>query len=625
MADAIDPKTIAPLSERFLPAAIAIEIRDDGFGMTADELNERFLWTARKRRTLPDLKRTTSRPLMGRKGLGKLAGFGVARVLEVITKKANNKQAIKFELDYDKILQLDSLDQIEIPSTYDDSVFGVQESGTIIRLKRLGFDAVKSRETTVESELGEHFEFIDPKDFMIELNEERVRRPSHKFAFAWPDPDTPHMKLVSHSIDTEVGKISFDWRIRFRMDRQSLPAQKRGIRIYTHNRMAAPPSLFNADTNMHGFRMTDYLDGVVVADFIDDQTQDYVATDRQSLRWDTPLLSPLQEFLSDQITEACKKYQAVRDIAKKNEVLEDKFTEETISSGNLSTRELNLVRAVAVRLARFSKQGVEDEQYKEVLPQVVRAIGHGTLFATLSEMAQSQYPDIDQLIAEVARLNRSELDGSMSIVRSRLKAIEALTKEVGRTPLQGGPRNEGAVQRLFEEAPWLIDPLYKDFLTADKSMNETFKQLAASLRIDDSEVPEEVEGSGRREADFVFLLADIPLRLVLIVELKAPNKYAIVDDILQLSEYIDTAKKWLGANGESGTIVRGELICTPPPRDSKSRGHRRFWISHDKLSPESPERVRPYLQVLKDTKQAHDYILKVAGKLSNESDLSEFK
>ena len=156
-------------------------------------------------------------------------------------------------------------------------------------------------------------------------------------------------------------------------------------------------------------------------------------------------------------------------------------------------------------------------------------------------------------------------------------------------------------------------------------MNETFKQLAASLRIDDSEVPEEVEGSGRREADFVFLLADIPLRLVLIVELKAPNKYAIVDDILQLSEYIDTAKKWLGANGESGTIVRGELICTPPPRDSKSRGHRRFWISHDKLSPESPERVRPYLQVLKDTKQAHDYILKVAGKLSNESDLSEFK
>lgn len=378
------------------------------------------------------------------------------------------------------------------------------------------------------------------------------------------------------------------------------------------NRLAAAPSLLNADTNMHGFRMTDYMDGVVVADFIDDQKQDYIATDRQSLKWDTPLLAPLKEFLSLQIKEACKAYQAVRDKSKKAEVLDDEFTKNVFESSQLSQRELRFTKKLAVQLARFSKKGVEDKQYQEVLPGLVRAVGHGELYTHLSSIAEMDEPDLARLVKEIVRLNRSELDGSTAIIKSRLKAIEALRKAVSQTPKDGDPRNEGIVQKLFEQAPWLMDPIYHDFMSADKSISTTLKNLAKELGVESSVVPDTIDGTLAREPDFAFLLGTHPLRSVLIVELKATNKLAEADDVLQLREYLDTARKWLDANGHPSVSVRGELICTPPSKTSSTKPHRRFWIQVEGISPSDNYRVRSYTSVLEDTETAHDGILEIA-------------
>ncbi|NLX98934.1 MAG: hypothetical protein GXY83_22540 [Rhodopirellula sp.] len=616
-AEASSSELLIPLADRFLPDATQIEIRDDGFGMTEEDLNQRFLWTARRRRSLEPVQRSkASRPLMGRKGLGKLAGFGVARIMEVVTKRKGDENALKVTLDYDEILKRDNLTEVPVPGGEVSQEFSRSEQGTIIRLRRLAFDAVKSRSGTVAHELSEQFEFIDPSDFAIWLNEHRIPSPRRQFAFVWPSPDAPKNDLVRCKLETEHGDISFDYRIRFRRDRRALPAAKRGIRVYAHNRMAAAPSLFDADTNMHGFRMTDYMDGVVRADFIDDQQQDYIATDRQSLRWDTPLLTPLKDFLSEQIKEACKEYQKVRDESKKSEVKDDAFTQEVIGSQPLSAREKTLVERLAVSLARITKKGVEDEKYRQLLPDLVLSFGQGNLYERLSKLAETDRPDVAELLVQVVRLNRMELDRSTSVVRSRIKAIDALDKEVGRTSQGDDCRNERQIQKLFEVAPWLIDPLYHDYLAADKSLNTTLKLLADALGIKTAVVSDEVQAVIQREPDFFFLLGDDPLNYVVIVEIKASNKPAELDDLMQLREYIDTARKWLNDNGHSRVAVRGELICTPPPRDSGKREHRRFLLEADKLKPGDDHRIRSYTRVLEDTRSAHATILELARALA---------
>src|SRR5438105_1136015 len=55
-----------------------IRVRDNGVGMTFDEVNDAYLVLGRDRRTSSGLYSPGGRRVMGRKGIGKLAGFGIA-------------------------------------------------------------------------------------------------------------------------------------------------------------------------------------------------------------------------------------------------------------------------------------------------------------------------------------------------------------------------------------------------------------------------------------------------------------------------------------------------------------------------------------------------------------------
>jgi len=136
IAEASDPATVQPLVERRLPPTIEVTILDNGFGMSPQEVNERFLWAARKRRHFAPVARKKSRPLMGRKGLGKLAGFGVAAVMEVISKRKEDDKAIRVILDYDEILKEEQLHKVPVHADWDHSTFRKNKSGTKIILKK---------------------------------------------------------------------------------------------------------------------------------------------------------------------------------------------------------------------------------------------------------------------------------------------------------------------------------------------------------------------------------------------------------------------------------------------------------------------------------------------------------
>jgi hypothetical protein len=65
-----------------------IEVEDNGVGMTEEEVNQFYLKVGKERRNDPkrgDLSKKYLRRVMGRKGVGKLAPFGVCERIEVIT------------------------------------------------------------------------------------------------------------------------------------------------------------------------------------------------------------------------------------------------------------------------------------------------------------------------------------------------------------------------------------------------------------------------------------------------------------------------------------------------------------------------------------------------------------
>src|ERR1051325_3436891 len=235
-AKAVDGAIVEPLETRVLPADIRIVIEDRGHGMSRDDLNNKFLFAGRRRRRAePESKGRSpkGRPLMGRKGLGKLAGFGVAKVVEVISRKAGESHATKIVLNYDEILAQPSANLVKIKDEPLADGGGLTPSGTRITLSNLLYDPLKSRETTIESEISEYFSLIDPTEFAIRMNGKPVPPLTREYAYAWPEPTTlPINDFVEKTLPREGGgEIKFRYRIRFTKPNPQLDAEKRGVRV----------------------------------------------------------------------------------------------------------------------------------------------------------------------------------------------------------------------------------------------------------------------------------------------------------------------------------------------------------------------------------------------------------
>lgn len=80
--------------------APTIIVQDDGTGMTSNEINDRFLSIGQDRREKFPLS-PSGRKVLGRKGIGKLAVFSLAKVIEVISQKKDSFAACR--MDFDKI------------------------------------------------------------------------------------------------------------------------------------------------------------------------------------------------------------------------------------------------------------------------------------------------------------------------------------------------------------------------------------------------------------------------------------------------------------------------------------------------------------------------------------------
>ena len=619
------PTAVQPLETRALPADVQIIIRDAGIGMSRHDLQEKFLVAGRRRRA--DEKRFVTdggRVVMGRKGLGKLAGFGVAKKVEVITRTAGASGATKIVLDYDELVQSKTTDGIVVPEVAD-SGEELKHSGTVIILSKLLYDPMKTRDTTIENEIADHFALIDPSNFEIKVNGNQIKPTPRKLVFAWPAPELPIEQFVTKQLPLldDDGKadgrtIDFKYRLRFTGKGNHLHAAERGVRIYANKRLAAAPSLLDAPTGMHGFRMSDYLDGVVHADFIDQQPTDYIATDRQGLRWDSPLLAGMRKFLSDEIKAACTQAQNDRDKENDRSVKEDEFTKKEIAGHDLTSSEKKLAMRVARALGKAYEEGAESEEYRSMLPSVVQAIGHGGILSAVSHLADEEHPIFARVAFQITRLTKDELENFTRRAKTRLKAIHALQKVVKDKDFKDAD-NEKEIQKLFEASPWLIDPTYTQFLSADKRSDSLIQSLSKELGI--SEYAGTVVDPKKRP-DLVFLIGNEKLGRLIIVELKSANKALDSSHLDQLEGYMQQMEEWL--EERSLTVkVEGQLIGSFASTESQAADVRLLRRRMRKAGPTEQWKVRDYLSVLTDTEAAHEELLAVRKDIKEEDDVDE--
>ncbi|MCX7237122.1 TIGR02391 family protein [Polynucleobacter sp.] len=292
----------------------SIEVIDDGMGMDFDEINQKFLRIGRNRRKDNQNLTPKGRKATGKKGLGKLALFGIGDMIEVSTTKENSDEKIKFKLDWS---ELKSTNNAEYTPHFEISQSNLTEKGTTIALRKLRRESAFEKENLAIS-LSKLFNFFSGEfkcfislndDEQIEINNElRFRNIDSQFKWVFPefseivDPNYPYRsEIVGEIISTE----------------KPLRAGLRGITLFANGRLVNAAEFFDIPESSHVFS---YLTGWINVDFIDNLDEDAISTNRQSLNWDLPIASSLRVFLASAIRKVIAEWRTKRNEANRKTV-----------------------------------------------------------------------------------------------------------------------------------------------------------------------------------------------------------------------------------------------------------------------------------------------------------------
>ncbi|QHE85070.1 TIGR02391 family protein [Hydrogenophaga sp. BPS33] len=290
----------------------AITVYDDGLGMSLEDIQKKFLVIGRNRRHLDGdtPSKNYQRLPTGKKGLGKLALFGLAKEITVDT--VHNGLQNRFKLDWHDLLASDETYNPKIEITDQKTT---RSNGTIIQLselkRRTGFDLEAIADSLSKIFSVDNTFKISLKDSTGKTaevtNERRYKNIEQQFHWSETDlikPDDPYHGRLKLSLITAKTPIP--------------PSSgMRGVSLFSRGKLVNAPEYFSESTSSHFYQ---YLTGWIEADFIDLLDEDVISTNRQSLNWDHPEMSLLRNYLSKIMTAVGHDWRRQRTTSKEKDV-----------------------------------------------------------------------------------------------------------------------------------------------------------------------------------------------------------------------------------------------------------------------------------------------------------------
>jgi uncharacterized protein (TIGR02391 family) len=269
-----------------------IVIRDTGVGMTFDEINDKFLRIGRARREEDgDLVSPKGRKAIGKKGLGKLAFFGIAHEIIISTRKGGKRNI--FLMDWDSIKH--SPDRNYKPTILEkDQPCPPSDHGTELTLRRIQRESNFLPEDLANG-LSRMF-IIDP-DFKITIqhNSEGLIEVTNERKYADLDKEVEWEVPLGAEFESDYPDRAQVAGTLFTTSRPIPPnTNMRGITLFSRKKLVNLPEYFSDSQSSHFFS---YLTGWLRVDFIDELGEDVIGTNRQSLNWDHPEMAKLRLFL----------------------------------------------------------------------------------------------------------------------------------------------------------------------------------------------------------------------------------------------------------------------------------------------------------------------------------------
>jgi len=518
-----------------------ISIEDDGCGMTYDEIQNLYLRIGRKRREEENRQTTPKlgRPMMGRKGIGKLSIFGIANQVEVETVK--NHLMNSFEMNIEDILR-DARDKGKYNPTvrkFDEKVD--KEQGTTVRLRHLK-RTTKIDVEAIRRKIAGHFSVIGDA-FRVTVNDRDITA-TDKFRKG----DMVKLWPIEEAIDSTHP----DWKVDGWIGATATPLDEedRGVVIMARGKLLQTPTSFEAKV---GAKYSySYLVGEINAEFLDAE-EDLIATHRQSVVWESPQGSALREWGQTKLRKISDDYAEWKRTQKERNIREDpEFKEwlETLAPGEKKVAD-RVIHAIT------ADETLSPERQKE-LANYMKVSFDETVFQEMAN-ALGDNPTDARLIETFEIWDVIEAREILRLVKGRIANIEQFEKLV-----KINAREKPTLHKYFWKWPWLLDP------TWTRWQDEV--QFSELLR---EKYPEEELNEQNRRIDFVCIGTGDTVH---VIELKRPGYVVKSKDFDQLLSYVEFVRDRLGNVAERGyRDAAGYLVAGEVSDDRETRAKMRMY------------------------------------------------
>lgn len=286
-----------------------VVVEDNGVGMSFEQVNDYFLKIGRNRRA-ENQQSQCGRIPTGKKGLGKLALFGIGDTINITTYQG--KEGVSFNLDWNEILNTTGTYQPKFNRSENDE----KKKGTTITLTNLKRKTGFPVEDYAES-IAKLFNFQDQFIVYLSLNDGEAIKIDNKLKyqniiseFEWNIQDIIKANDKQYSEKDNIqGTIV--------TTEKPLKANLRGVTLFANGRMVNYPEFFSPSESSHFYS---YTTGWLNVDFIDNWDEDVISTNRQSIDWENPKTAELREYLASCLSIIERQWREKRKDKKKEKI-----------------------------------------------------------------------------------------------------------------------------------------------------------------------------------------------------------------------------------------------------------------------------------------------------------------
>lgn len=515
-----------------------IVVRDDGHGMSPNQADDKFLNVGRKRREEEDTDTSPEkgRKLMGRKGIGKLAPFGLCYTIEVRSaggpETEDGYEVSHFEMVYEDIEDSPPGDPYVPPPLEDNGSFD-DESGTEIRLKDFDHKRVPSKGDFANML---SYRFADGlPDFSIEIID--TNNEYGRFNLRETDQplrDKTVIDVSNYPIEIEDESETYQAEGKMGLATQSYDNDLQGVRIYVRGKLATVTRDFKIPSGFHMENtIRSYLVGEIHCDFLDED-MDCIQANRQDILWDTKYGRSLKEWGQKLVREVASKSRE-----SSRERTSNEFFEQTDFENRVEERfkDETMVEAGKELGKTLSKTLDEDELDDEVfLNRFVELILQVTphdrilrIFREIQDEADSGSLEIETLADLIGKTSVAETYSLAQLANEKVEVINKLEEKINQ-----GVEDESQFQEIVENATWLLNPEWKP-LSSDEGIRRFRGRFESWYEQEyEEEISTTTTTAESKRPDFVMVSRG---NVLLVIEIKPPGHTFRSGDLERLSNY----------------------------------------------------------------------------------------